>query len=67
MTSAPDQRGSGWAPAPVGPEDTLPAVLPTPIWSRRPATLPVRRLTGLWAWLLAVVLGSAVVAAVTGA
>jgi hypothetical protein len=40
---------------------------PTPLWSRRPVVLPVWRLTGLWAWLLAVVLGNTVVAAVTGA
>jgi hypothetical protein len=40
---------------------------PTPIWSRRPVVLPVRRLTGLWAWLLAVVLGNTVMGAVTGA
>ncbi|VTR76155.1 hypothetical protein [Cellulomonas hominis] len=40
---------------------------PTPVWSRRPVTLPVRRLTGGWAWLGGVLLGNAVVAAVTGA
>ncbi|WP_282943998.1 hypothetical protein [Cellulomonas endometrii] len=40
---------------------------PTPVWSRRPATVPARRLTGGWAWLAGVVLGNAVVAAVTGA
>jgi hypothetical protein len=40
---------------------------PTPVWSRRPVPVPVQRLTGGWAWLAGVLLGNAVVAAVTGA
>lgn len=43
------------------------ALEPTPVWDRRGRTAPERRLTGGWAFLLGLLLGPALLRALTGA